>query len=169
MQIIRGLVRIGQWMSAAVLIVILIIDFVGVVLRYGFNYAFQWSEEVQVFGLIWIVFLTVGELAYKDEHLSTDVIKKHLTVPIKRLLTVFKLLIIWVTSFLMIVGGFKVVLNSFHISQVSTGSNFPMWLMYSAPAVGYCLGSLGYIKSLRDLLKAEPGTSLKRMGYEECQ
>jgi TRAP-type C4-dicarboxylate transport system permease small subunit len=157
MPIIRQLLKICQMMSAAVLIVVLIIDFVGVVLRYGFNYAFQWSEEVQVFGLIWIVFLSVGILAYKDEHLTTDVIKNYLTVSIKRFLTVFKLLIIWVTSFLMIVGGVKVVINSFHISQVSTGSNFPMWLMYSAPAVGYCLGGLGYIKSLRDLLKTVAG------------
>lgn len=169
MQIIRVLVRIGQWLSAAILVVILIIDFVGVVLRYGFNYGFRWSEEVQVFGLIWIVFLAVGELAYKNEHLSTDVIKEYLNVPIKRFLTVFKLLIIWITSFLMIVGGFKVVMNSFNISQVSTGSNFPMWLMYSAPAVGYCLGGLGYVKSLRDLVKAGAGTYLKRRGHEECQ
>ena len=159
MQLIKVLVTTCKWVSAAVLIAILSLDMVSVVLRYVFNQGFQWSEEVQVFGLIWIVFLTTGALAYTDQHLSTDLIKKHLTVTIKRLITVFKVLVIWITSCLMIIGGFKIVINSFQISQVSTGSNMPMWLMYSAPAVGYCLASLGYIKVLRDVFNKGSGTS----------
>lgn len=46
-----------NWVIALIIIAIILILFIGVILRYIFSAPLFWSEEIAVLGLIWMTFL----------------------------------------------------------------------------------------------------------------
>jgi TRAP-type transport system small permease protein len=63
-----------EWTIGAIMTGIVIILFIGVVLRYLFNAPLFWSEEVTVLGLIWIIFLSGAILVRQDKNVCITVI-----------------------------------------------------------------------------------------------
>ena len=52
--------------------------FQGVVLRYLFNYAFPWTEEVVRYSIVWLVFLGGSIAARRGAHISMDILVVYL-------------------------------------------------------------------------------------------
>src|SRR4051794_35854315 len=48
--------------------------FSNVVLRYFFNYALSWSDEVTKYSMLWLVFLGSGVAARRGMHISMEVL-----------------------------------------------------------------------------------------------
>jgi TRAP-type C4-dicarboxylate transport system permease small subunit len=63
-----------EWTIGAIMAGIVIILFIGVILRYLFNAPLFWSEEVTVLGLIWLIFLCGAILVKQDKNVCITVI-----------------------------------------------------------------------------------------------
>src|SRR6476661_5498152 len=64
--------RGAEWLVAAVMGVIVVIALVQVVNRFAFNSSLSWSEEAQIFGHIWIVFLGIPIALQRGAHLYIE-------------------------------------------------------------------------------------------------
>ena len=63
-KVVSGVDRGAEWLAAAIFGVIVAIALVQVFCRYTLNVSLSWSEEAQIFGHIWIVFLGIP-IAYR--------------------------------------------------------------------------------------------------------
>ena len=64
--------RAVEWLTAAIFGVITCIALLQIVTRYAFNYSLSWSEEAQIFGHIWIVFLGIPIAYRRGAHLYIE-------------------------------------------------------------------------------------------------
>jgi TRAP-type C4-dicarboxylate transport system permease small subunit len=80
----RTLAIILDWTIGLIMSAIVVILFLGVVLRYVFNAPLFWSEEVAVLGLIWITFLGGAILIRQDKNVCITVFCDMCRTPVSR-------------------------------------------------------------------------------------
>ena len=71
---IRYLNEVCTLLGSGMFVLLTIICFMQVVLRYFFNAAQDWPEEASRFLFIWIAYLGMGYAMYAQDHLKVDVI-----------------------------------------------------------------------------------------------
>jgi TRAP-type C4-dicarboxylate transport system permease small subunit len=64
--------RAAEWLVAAVFAVIVLIALLQVFQRFALNSSLSWSEEAQIFGHIWIVFLGIPIAYRRGAHLYIE-------------------------------------------------------------------------------------------------
>jgi TRAP-type C4-dicarboxylate transport system permease small subunit len=93
-----------EWTIGFIMAGIVIILFIGVILRYLFNAPLFWSEEVTVLGLIWMIFLSGAILVRQDKNVCITVIcdlcKPHHSDRIRNLADLLVLFILVVMGYL---------------------------------------------------------------------
>ena len=70
----KWLARILDWIIGAIMVAIVIVLFIGVVLRYLFNAPLFWSEELTVLGMIWMTFLGGAILVRDDKNVCITIL-----------------------------------------------------------------------------------------------
>ncbi len=126
--------RAVDLLVAAILCVILVIALMQVFNRFVLNASLSWSEEAQIFGHIWIVFLGIAIAYRKGAHLYVETFCDKLPA---RGRSVFNLAIelLWAAfAVSMAVLGFKVAQIA-HL-QESPGLEWPMSFPYAGMVAG---------------------------------
>ena len=70
----KWLARILDWAIGAIMVAIVIVLFIGVILRYLFNSPLFWSEELTVLGMIWMTFLGGAILVRDDKNVCITIV-----------------------------------------------------------------------------------------------
>ncbi|MBQ1310572.1 MAG: TRAP transporter small permease subunit, partial [Blautia sp.] len=60
--------------AAIVLIVLIVLTFAGVIMRYIVGKPFTWLEEVQLFCMVWIVFSAAGAAYRTGNHVAIEMV-----------------------------------------------------------------------------------------------
>lgn len=126
--------RAAEWLVAAVFAVIVVIALLQVFHRFALNSSLSWSEEAQIFGHIWIVFLGIPIAYRRGAHLYIETFCDKLP---RRPRAAFNLLVelTWAAFAvsLMVLGW--MVARIAHL-QSSPGLEWPMSYPYSGMVVG---------------------------------
>ncbi|TCS79391.1 TRAP transporter small permease [Tepidibacillus fermentans] len=113
-----------------VLSIMVILVFLNVVLRYGFDSGLTWSEEIARFAFVWVVFLG-AVVALKDKsHLGVDLLTAKLPLFIQKILYVISNLLIVVVLGLFIDGLLKMMELNKLVKGPATG--IPINILYWA-------------------------------------
>jgi TRAP-type transport system small permease protein len=146
-RILDAIDRMVEWAVAAVFAVIVVIALLQVFHRFALNSSLSWSEETQIFGHIWIVFLGIPIAYRRGAHLYIETLCDKLPRGPR---AVFNLLIesLWAAFALsLMVLGFMVARVA-HL-QSSPGLEVPMSYPYAGMVVG---GAYLMLVALRRLL-----------------
>ena len=84
----RWIDRGVEWAVIALFMIITVVGGLQVFFRYVLNLPLAWSEGVQIYGHIWIVFLTVPIAYNRGAHIVTTVIFDRLPARLRRTLAV---------------------------------------------------------------------------------
>jgi C4-dicarboxylate transporter DctQ subunit len=137
-----GKILVGTIMTSVVFLL-----FVNVVLRYVFNYAISWAEEVTRYTLLWTVFVGAGVVSREGAHVSMEAFFNMWPEKLQRIgllaINAFCILTLIIIFFL----GFGIVRMVAETGQVSEAAYIPMWLIYGAFPVGSILMVLGYVET----------------------
>ena len=76
-RVLDRLDRGAEWLVAAVFAVIVCIALLQVFNRFALNASLSWSEEAQIFGHIWIVFLGIPIAYRRGAHLYIETFCRH--------------------------------------------------------------------------------------------
>ena len=124
----------AEWLVAAVFALIVCVALAQVFQRFALNSSLSWSEELQIFGHIWIVFLGIPIAYRRGAHLYIETFCDKLS---PRPRAAFNLLVesIWAAFALsLMVLGWKVAQVA-HL-QNSPGLDVPMSYPYAGMVVG---------------------------------
>jgi C4-dicarboxylate transporter DctQ subunit len=115
-----------------------------VVLRYFFNYALAWSDELITYGLLWLVFLGSGIAARQGAHISMEALLTLLSTRVQR----YNAVVVNITCALLsaLVGflGWRLAAAVQAVGQVGAASGVPMFWVYLAIPAGCLFMMLGF-------------------------
>jgi len=135
---------------------VVLLNFVSATMRYLGGGAILGADEVQVYAVVWLVFIGAAIVAWRGAHLRMDVFSTRLQGPAARLRDLLETLLAVAVCGTMSWVSLRFVLQIHEMGQRSDGAGIPMWAAHSAVLVGFALITLaaayGLVKKLRALL-----------------
>jgi C4-dicarboxylate transporter DctQ subunit len=119
--------------------------FQGVVLRYLFNFAFSWTEEVVRYSIVWLVFLGGSIAARRGAHIAMDIAVVYLPPRAKLFLTGVATAIACFFALVMTYYGVLLTRSIWAYGQVSPAAMIPMAIPFAAIPVGCALMSIRFL------------------------
>lgn len=100
--LLRGVDRVASALIVALFAAIVLVGGLQVLCRYGFNASLSWSEELQRYGLIWMVFLALVVGYRRGAHIGMGMLFERFPAPLQRCLG-------WVIDLLWLALGLAMV------------------------------------------------------------
>ena len=112
----------------------LILIFLGVVLRYLFNFGFRWIEEITCFSFAYVAFLGASTVLKEDSHMRIDLFTNRFSKRIKNKINL--VLSIIIILFLIVLTYEGIILVKVGLSAKSPASQMSMAIPYFAVFLG---------------------------------
>lgn len=140
-QVFRWLWKTIDIAMASILVVMLVLVFANVVLRYGFSSGLRESVELSRLGLVWVVLLGAVVVLKRNEHLAVTEFAEKLFPTLVPLLRRICWLIISVSVAMLFWGSYSQMMDNW--SDISPLTGLPSALFYLAGAI--CGALMGLI------------------------
>jgi TRAP-type C4-dicarboxylate transport system permease small subunit len=112
-EVLRRADGLGAWIekisglvSAILLILMTLVANLGIVFRYVMNQAFEWTEEVSIFCMLIVVFLSINTAFRRNEHIAITSFAGSLPGPYKKLLSYLCLLLVAFFLVMLMIQGY---------------------------------------------------------------
>ena len=131
--LVDGIEAVARAAVLGLTLLVLLVMLAQVFFRYVLNSSLQWSEELAVWGMVWMVFVGSVLLVRRSEHISITTLVRLAPLPVRPYLVIFNRAAGLV--FLVIVGyyGFEVFGGTFHAKSPSIGLS-TRWIKLAIPA-----------------------------------
>ena len=140
--------NLEQDLCVVLLAVFTTILFIQVVMRYVFNNSLSWSEELARYLFIWLCFIGVSFGAKQMKHLKIDVFINVFPKKFRPYVIVFADVIVLVFSGIIMYAAYVTVVRYMALGTASPANHIPMWIVHSAPIVGYFLTAIRQIQAI---------------------
>lgn len=119
-----------------------------VFMRYIMHASLGWSEELARYCFVWLVFMGISFGAREMRHIKIDAglfcfpkfLRKYVVIIGEVLFLIFS---IWIAYL-----SIGLVEKQIMIEQLSPAMRIPMWVVYSAPLVGFTLTSIRVVQAI---------------------
>jgi C4-dicarboxylate transporter, DctQ subunit len=152
--------RIEGLLVGGLAILALVLCTYNVVVRYFHPaWTLEMIDEVQVYVIVWAVFLALGAVTISDRHVKSDLFVSFFPPPLRHAVEVFVDLLGLGFGVLLIWYGGLAAYQSWSYGDVSTTSlRFPLWIYVSALPAGGLTLAIGYVTRLMRQFSARSTT-----------
>jgi TRAP-type C4-dicarboxylate transport system permease small subunit len=144
--------KLLEFFIAVCLVVMVLLVFGNVVLRYGFNSGITVSEEISRWLFVWLTFMGAVVALHEHAHLGTEMLVGHLGPTGKKVCLVLGYALMLLTSWLIFRGALEQTKINWDVSAPSSGAS--MAWFYSA---GLLFSVSSAVMLLNDLFKLLTG------------
>lgn len=143
-------------LAMVLLVAMVVLVFLNVVLRYGFNSGIHWSEEIALVIVIWFTFIAMALGVKESLHINVDILPKKLPKAFFVILDCIRDLLVILIGAVMIYYGWKLTLNGARSSLPAT--NIPNSINYVVlPIAGIFIVLYAVIHLYEDILTFKGG------------
>lgn len=142
-------------LAGAVLALLVILTFLGVIWRRGIGSPFTWLEEVQLACMVWIVFLAAGAAFRFGNHVAIEMIVDMMPKKVQKLFTVFiSVVVLGVVSYLFVqsLGFIQLFVKS---GRTTPMLGIPYTYIYGIAPISFVLMIVNYFYALAKGVKSE--------------
>lgn len=122
--------------------------FVQVIARFVFNSPLSWSEELSRYLFIWLVYLLLGAVTLRGEHIVIDMLTRLLPTKLERIFHTAALVIALIINIVVLWRAADIAWIILDLGQTSAAMGLPMGLVYAALPVGLAIASVRTIQAL---------------------
>ncbi|EHO79675.1 MULTISPECIES: TRAP transporter small permease [Fusobacterium] len=162
--IIRKILSLDLVISGIALIILVILTFLGSLMRYIMNSPIIWQEEVQIGLAIWVIFFGASAAFRYSNHIAIDMIVDMFPKNIQRIIEVIIAVVTISVLFFMLINGKNLVLQFIKTNRSTNILHIPSQYIYLAIPVGCFLMIVNYIIAE---IKVIFGKDLIGLGEEE--
>lgn len=151
---VGGKMNFLKWMDekfeltvcSILMIIMTVVIFAQVVMRYVFGSSLVWSEELARYVFIWLIYLGISYGARMMKHIKIEAAlglfpkksRPYMTILGDALFLAFSVIIAYL--------AYGVVMQQVKLGQNSPAMQIPMWFMYSAPIIGFAFTAVRQIQ-----------------------
>jgi TRAP-type C4-dicarboxylate transport system permease small subunit len=121
---------------------VVFLNFVSAAMRYTGMPALIGADEVQVYLMVWLIFLGASIVAWRHHNLRMDVLVDKLSPNISWYRGFIESILMFIVCGVMVWISFGFVRQMIEMDQSSDGAGIPMWIPHSAVLVGFTLMAL---------------------------
>ncbi|HWK45215.1 MAG TPA: TRAP transporter small permease [Stellaceae bacterium] len=142
LRVLNGIAGFVSRLLGVALIAAVILNFVNIVARYGFDHALTGADEFQIYLMVGMAFLGALVAHIRRRHLRMDVLTRHFSPPVARLVDFVEALLAIAVCGLMTWVSWTYTIKIFTIGSHSQNAHIPMWIPHSMLAVSFSLMTL---------------------------
>lgn len=158
-QLKKILDSVFEWilkLAMVLLVAMVVLVFLNVVLRYGFNFGIFWSEEISLVIVIWFTFIAMTLGVKELLHISINILPRKLPKVFSTILDSLRDFMIIIVGFIMIYYGWKLTLNG--AKSWLPATNIPNSINYFVlPVTGIFIVLYAIIHLYEDIKKFKGG------------
>lgn len=155
----KWLEKIEENFIGIIMLVVSVVLFANVVLRYVFNASSTWAEEFIRYAIIWMTFIGAGICFRKGLHPGIDVIFNIFPKSMKRGIKIFVIIISIIFMSFMLKYGYDLLMFSITTGQITPALQVKLYWVYAAIPVGALLSLIHlvrlFITTIKDKKQAE--------------
>ncbi|MDH5540328.1 MAG: TRAP transporter small permease [Rhizobacter sp.] len=157
-RVVSALAAVGMALAASGLLISFVLIGWAVVMRYAFNAAPIWVDEVVGFLLVAIVLLAAAQTLRRGEHIGVDLLTDRLSARSKRWTSAWAALATGIIAGVLIVNGWETASLARRLGLLTEGSlEWPTWWLMLLMPVGGTLLLLAAVEALwRTVVGAPP-------------
>lgn len=125
---------------------LVIVCFLQVVMRYVFNHALSWPEEVMRYFLICLVFIGISSVMKIDGHLKVKIITSFLSKKAIFIIDTITSIIVIIFFIYTIWLGIEMTMLIKEIEQTAQSFEFPLWISWLPIPIGFSLSIIQLIR-----------------------
>lgn len=139
---------IEEVLGAGLMIGMVVALFIQVIARFGFSSSLSWSEELARYMFIWMIYLCLGSVTLRGEHIVIDVLISRMKPRLRRIFMTIALVIAFALNVLVLWVAANIAIVFQHLGQTSAAMGMPMWLVYGALPVGMLIAALRTVQTI---------------------
>lgn len=124
---VRVPLALEDWLGAACMLVLVVITFGNVVVRYLTSYSFAWTEEISIAVMVIMTLAAASAAIARDRHIRIDYLIDRSKAARRRRLVMFGALVVCVFFTILTVLSGRVVWDDLQYGETSPGIGVPIW------------------------------------------
>ncbi|MCI9007414.1 MAG: TRAP transporter small permease [Lachnospiraceae bacterium] len=133
--------------AGAALIVLIVLTFAGVVMRYIVGQPFTWLEEVQLFCMVWIVFAAGGAAFRTKSHVAIEMVVEMFPESVQKIISYVIDVVVFLVIAYLLYHSFGFIQMFVKNGRSSSMLKIPMTVQYGIAPVSYALMIISYFYS----------------------
>lgn len=136
----RAFTSVAKWIERVfglIFCAVVLLNFASAALRYAGGRALVGADEVQVYAMVWLIFLGAAVAGVRHMHLRMDVFVQRLGPALGWWRKLFEAVLSLAVCVLMTWVSINFAIEMRAMGQHSDGAGIPMWLVHAAPAAGF--------------------------------
>ena len=125
------------------------VNFANVIARRVFSAPFAWAEEAMIYIMVWLVFLGIVLVSWRNDHLKMDLLSSSLRGRWRAAVNVLAIAVVIAVGVYVVVHSLPVVLTFARNDQVSVAAGIPMALPHAAIVIGFGLALVAMLIRFR--------------------
>ncbi|MBL8661152.1 MAG: TRAP transporter small permease [Rhodospirillales bacterium] len=143
--IARFLTHLEEGIVSLLLVVMTVVVFVEVILRFGFNMGMVWSDELVLHLSAWMVLLGASYGVKVGSHIGVDAAVRLLSPSARRVVTLFAIALCLIYCWLFIEGSWVYLQKVYRIGIKLEDLPVTKWLAHSVLLIGFVLLAIRFI------------------------
>ncbi|QZY54360.1 TRAP transporter small permease [Crassaminicella profunda] len=140
----KYLMNMDMIIASLALIILVLITFFGVIMRYFLNSPFVWLQEVQLWCFTWVVFFGGGAAFRSGSHVAIDVLVDRMPLTMKKIVEVCGYLVSMIVLAYLLMHGTNLVKQLLQTGRVTNILHVPYPIVYGAFPLGCVLMMINY-------------------------
>jgi TRAP-type C4-dicarboxylate transport system permease small subunit len=157
---LRGLVRLVEWWSVGLLVLMVAIVVVGVFFRYVIDASLAWYDEFASYLMVWLTFYGAVVVSYRRRHISFDILAEGLGPKGRRAAAIVAELLVLAFQIILAYWGW-IALEAMAFDTAVSLTWVRMTWVYSVLPISGALMLLISVAHLADLIRGVRPAELK--------
>lgn len=142
--------HIEEILLVVCLLVMVVVIFLQVVMRYGFNSSLSWSEELARILFIWASWIGISFGQKKGEHIKITLVIDNLRGKARTIVLLLADLFTLVILAVLLFKGVEITQKIFNMASTTPALFIPKWILYASVPISCTLMSIRVLKSMWD-------------------
>ena len=144
---------INRWIAVIGISGGVVLAFINVVARYGFNYSITWASELTVYLFLWSMFFAAAYCFKLGEHISINLVVERVNKKFAKLIILFSYLVTLVFLCAVSYYGYEYLLLVIELEEMSVDLEVPMWIPYLVIPISFAMSAYRVIEHIIALIK----------------
>ena len=142
--------HIEEILLVVCLLVMVVVIFLQVVMRYGFNSSLSWSEELARVLFIWASWIGISFGQKKGEHIKITLVIDNLRGKARTIVLLLADLFTLAILAVLLFKGVEITQKIFNMASTTPALFIPKWILYASVPISCTLMSIRVLKSMWD-------------------